>query len=215
MIAAAGALPRPGSLVGPTPSRSSPSCRVPGHAGVATGGSMEEWGRRFCHATLSSRILPLPPLRRPPLSRARSSRLRARAKSRREVWRHFEGLRRTLNHLYSDHLPSTTSPGGLRPLLLGEFSDAQRASVRNLLAEVKVLSGVRRQFAATGASPLSHVLKSDFTDYSSKKPEVYVDFQADQIAEPSDPVRTVDMLKELPAAMSELYQNEEEVLRGR
>ena len=165
---------------------------------------MEEWGRRFCHATLSERVLPLPPLRRPPLSRARSSRLRARAKSRREAWKHFEGLRRTLNALYSDYLPSSTAPGGPRPLQMSEFDGAQRATVRDLLVDVKVLSGVRWQLVATGVSPLSQVLKSDFTEYLSKKPEVYVDFMADAIAEPSEPPRTVDMLKELPPAMVEL-----------
>ena len=124
---------------------------------------MEEWGRRFCQATLSARVPPLPPLRRPPLSRARSSRLRARAKSRREAWKHFEGLRRTLNSLYSDYLPSSTAPGGPRPLQMGEFDGAQRATVRDLLADARVLSGVRRQHAATGVSPLSQVLMSDFT----------------------------------------------------
>ena len=57
-------------------------------------------------------------------------------------------------------------------------------------------------------------MKSDFTEYLSKKPEVYVDFTADAIAEPSDPLRTVDMLKELPPAMAELYRDEKEVLKG-
>ena len=119
-LVAARALPCPRPLGGPS-SRSSPSADPCGHAGVATEGSMEEWGRRFCHATLSERALPLPPLRRPPLSRARSSRLRSRAKSRREAWKHFEGLRRTLNSLYSDYLPSSTAPGGPRPIQMSEF----------------------------------------------------------------------------------------------
>ena len=97
---------------------------------------------------------------------------------------------------------------------MSECDDAQRATVRDLLADVKVIFGVRRQSVATGVSPLPQVLKSDFTEYPRKKPEVYVDFKADAIAEPSDPLRTVDMLKELPCAMSELYRVEDEVLKG-
>ena len=58
------------------------------------------------------------------------------------------------------------------------------------------------------------MLKSDFTEYVGKKPEVYVDFEADAIAEPSDPLRTVDMLKELPVAMADLYRDEAKVLEG-
>ena len=58
------------------------------------------------------------------------------------------------------------------------------------------------------------MLKSDFTEYPSRKPAVYVDVVADAIAEPSDPLRTVDMMKELPCAMSELYRVEDEVLKG-
>ena len=70
---------------------------------------------------------------------------------------------------------------------MSEYDDAQRATVRDLLADVKVLCGVRRQSAATGVSPLSQVLKSDFTEYLSKKTEFHADFNADAIAEPSDP----------------------------
>ena len=163
---------------------------------------------------LPARALPLPPLLRPPLCRSTSARVRARARSRRELWRGYEELRCTVNRMYNGHLAGSGRTGGLSPRQLGDLDPIRRAAAEELLGAVRDLSAHRRDLGPTGEGALSKVLKGEFLGYSTRRSETYEEFVADDIAEPSLPQQVVAMDKHLPGYMVDHYQSEEKVLEG-
>ena len=91
----------------------------------------------------------------------------------------------TLNTMYSDHLAVGHVRGGFRPLHLADMPAPRQAATAELLGVVKSFLGSRRETRApTGGSALRQVLKVQRLEYAPKVDTPYVDFLADEIAEP-------------------------------
>ena len=172
--------------------------------------SQSDWCDLVREAVGAEGLLPLPPLQQPePCGNMMSARLRQRAKGKLVAWRIAIGIGAALGWAHS----ARYGPPFLhsQSKKLEDMSPHHQAAWKGILKESIQLRDSRRAFESTGALSFLSILKVADNIYQ-KSTTKYVPMEAELIAEPSDPSRSVDMLSSLPQSLRIKYSKESNVV---